>query len=283
MATIKENKTGVTKYKLMKELGSGSFGTTYLARDLLNRRNVAIKAVDINRVLQLGSSLDEILGEVKTLQALSAAPDCYPHVVCYIESLRGDFNGADTLFIVTEYIDGFTLANIKLDAITWGDIYELTSQLTDAVKYVHEKGYAHQDIKPENIMIERSTGLVKLIDFGLACSSKCVSGGGSRPWEPPEYFIPNPPNGLDAAQKHDVWSLGVVFYQLTNGQFPFGNVGDADLIKAIVDNKLEPSDSGDIYIDNIIDSMLTYDWKVRPTIYDVDNRLRSYLATVNLD
>jgi serine/threonine protein kinase len=127
----------------------------------------------------------------------------------------------------------------------------------------------------------KATGTLKIIDFGLACTTACRSGPGTITYIAPEIFSPNAPNGLAASQAHDIWSMGIVFYQLANLSFPYNIIDEMgkalrtrDIGYNIVNGPYYEShymnSNNKFHVSNdtfnyIIDSMLIYNWQSRPT------------------
>ena len=314
--------TTIKNYRLGKELGRGAFGVTFSATDLTTGKEVALKAIDIQASAEKGAGLDEIMGEIEILKDLSSKPNCYKYIACYYESFRGTLDGKDTYFIAYELVDGGSVKSFldKLPKnpddpnfyLSVDELWRMMYQMAEGLLYVHNKGYAHRDIKPDNIMLMKD-GTVKYIDFGITCLKKCEfnvcndncrSGAGTLIYLPPEFFNGRSQDKLAASQAHDIWSLGVVFYELANRAYPFDAfeiVTDAsgnrqtvylpqDLIMDAISTKTYPSKyplSTVKYNENItnfvIDSMLMRDWYGRPTAQDLYNYINSEMVGCNFD
>lgn len=273
-------------YKNLKLLGEGAFGATYLASNKKNEL-VALKMIDVGNSKLKGVNINNIMFEIDTLSNLSASPKCYPYIACYYGYFRENMGGYDTIFIISEYIEGPSFSDIiehtkKINqALPNGNMLKYMYCLISAINYVHKMGFAHRDIKPENIILQSSTDTPKLIDFGLACMQNakynfgaCRGHVGSPYWLPPEtgFLEPREVN-IKTAQAQDVWSLGVVFYELANLNFPFvlsDNADFEDLMDALL-KPLIPSNYNsntpivDQIINNTIDWQLTQDWELRVT------------------
>jgi serine/threonine protein kinase len=278
-------------YDLLEELGRGTFGVTYKAYDKKLNRIVAIKTIKLKTKLDQGSDIKEITDEIDTLKHLSRAPKCFKYIACYYESFGGmlqdpfkKYKMNDTFFIVSEFIDGtefgkFLLSN-PLDK-NLNNLITIMVQLSLAVAYVHWKGYAHRDLKPANIMVSFKEGRVKLIDFGIACKNKCYAGSGTILYMPPETYS-GVDIGIVGAQAHDVWSLGVIFYQMTNqNKYPF-DVNFNDFDKFIMNLNKKPlyssnfsgfnDPAANIFVNNLIAQMLNKKMQYRITMVEVLNK-----------
>lgn len=276
----------VRNYQIMEELGHGSYGITYLGIDATGRR-VAIKTIDINKSQQLGADLAVINDEIDTLKQLST-PNCPKYMACYFDSFEDTLNGVNTMFIISEFIEGSSLTEfIKANSpnMPLSFLWPIYNQLILGLKYIHDNGYAHRDIKPDNILITNDF-TIKYIDFGLAClnqcrayscTNTCKGGGGTLLYMPPEFFTGTRQDSLQASQAHDIWSLTMVFFELTNGlyKFPF-NIFSYDntplSTEAIAQNIVNaPQISSNYNFDdgrtnNYLDSLVIPDWQSRPAV-----------------
>lgn len=274
------------RYTIGQELGRGTFGVTYKGYDNQLYKDVAIKIIDIEKSTQLGANETEIMNELNAVRILSGVSPygtgCFPYIACYYDSAKILFDNRPSIMAVSEYIDGGSLQNYintHRTQIKPIELWTMMEQMISALNHIHSMGFAHRDIKPDNIMIEKATGTLKIIDFGLACTTKCIAGPGTLNYIPPEVFNSKYINGLKEAQAHDIWSMGIVFYQLANLEYPFrvtdknGNyLKTKDIQNNIVNEKLIPSHytgSKIFFVSNdtfnyIIDSMLTRDWNKRP-------------------
>lgn len=222
--------SSIGNYDISRVLGKGTFGVTYLGYDKANNRQVAVKTIDINKSIQRGSNIGAIDDEIDSLRVLSENGGS-AFISEYYDSFTAMYNGVNTKFVISEFIDGSSL----LDFIEKGDgkidpgtLWPVMLQLINGIKYIHNKGYAHRDIKPENVLITKDFR-VKYIDFGFACTSACrtasctnVCGKGKgRPgtfnYRPPENFNKTYVEDLEMAKAHDMWSLSVMFYELCDG------------------------------------------------------------------
>lgn len=251
------------KYTLLEKLGNGSFGTVYKAVDS-NGYLVAIKTI-------LSNQYSRESDEVQSLKELSMYPGCNRYIVCYHESFLED----KTLYIVMEYITGENLAEILAKTLlSTEQRLSIAKQLLFGLSVIHNRSYAHRDIKPQNIMISDDWKL-KYVDFGLSCKQSCIDRVGTVLYNPPEYYNGTSDASLAAAQAHDVWSLGIVFYNIVLGlkAFPFMLYKDrAEMAEEI--SREAPSFSyrflqqGGLLKD-LTQEMLNPDWRARPLVDDL--------------
>lgn len=280
----------IRNYELLKELGRGSFGVTFLGRNTKTGQKVAVKTINISESSRKNVGLASILEEINTLKDLTGTGNCYEYIACYFDSFRDFLNGQDTIFIISEYIDGIDLGKfmeINKDGLDPGFLWPIMLQLILGLKYIHSRDYAHRDIKPENILITRDFK-IKYIDFGLACMQKCRSGSGTLFYMPPEFFNGTSENSMKASQAHDIWSLGVVFFNLTNGyqHFPFDTkyLDENHIMKNISSSPKYTAVynfDDDHRTENFVNRILINDWVKRPKItYILSDLLKNVLAKV---
>jgi predicted ATPase len=209
------------RYRLDAELGHGGMGVVYRARDGLLDREVAVK------VLSAAGLSDDARARLLR-EARAAAHLNHPNIVTIYDA--GEFEGAP--FIVMELVNGVSLHDLQ--TLTLPDILDLTRQLCAALDHAHSHGIVHRDLKPENILVvsnpppnpspsEGERGVrVKLMDFGLARSrgaARLTQEGalvGSVYYLPPEQAL-----GQEVDGRADLYSLGVIIYELTTGRLPF--------------------------------------------------------------
>ena len=201
------------RYEIIKTIGEGGMANVYLANDTILDRKVAIK------VLRGDLSNDEKFIRRFKREALSVSNLSHPNIVEVYDVGEDDGN----YYIVMEYIDGKTLKQLlqKRGALTLTEVIDIMCQLTDGLAHAHEAYIIHRDIKPQNIMIE-DNGLVKITDFGIAMAlnstqlTQTNSVMGSVHYLPPEQA-----NGKGSTVKSDIYSLGILMYELLTGSVPF--------------------------------------------------------------
>ncbi|HKO62175.1 MAG TPA: serine/threonine-protein kinase [Pyrinomonadaceae bacterium] len=226
----------VGEYSIIRALGSGGMGEVYLAQDRRLDRLVALKilpsyfAADDQR-------LRRFQREARAASALN-----HPNILTIHEV--GESDG--TYFIATEFIDGPTIREItSAEQPTVDDALDIIEQVGAGLAAAHHAGIVHRDIKPENIM-RRTDGLVKILDFGIA---KLVE----RDDEPRtqrsvhtelgvvmgtiDYMSPEQARGLPVDERTDIWSLGVVLYEMLAGRLPFAGATRMDSMVAILERE----------------------------------------------
>jgi len=233
----------VGAYKLMGLLGRGGMGVVYLAQDLRLSRQVALKLLP-RQFTRDANRLRRFEQEARNASALN-----YPNIVT-IHKIGQD---AGTHFIVTEYIKGKTLRlQIMERRMSLKEALDVAIQVASALAAAHAVGIIHRDVKPENIMI-RPDGIVKVLDFGLAkvmdhalvvnhaaltvpaviTDSGVVKGTTS-------YMSPEQARGLGIDARTDIWSLGVVLYEVIAGKAPFEEPTKSDVLASILTKQPTP-------------------------------------------
>ena len=204
----------VGKYKVLSTIGSGGFGTVFLAEDTWIDKRVALKVPHKQSV-----DFSELLREPRLLASLS-----HPNIVTILTAERQD----QVFFIVMEYVTGENLeAVIARDgALDVSLALDYTCQICNAVDHAHRQGVLHRDLRPSNVLVA-GTGLVKVADFGTSRFLEIAAHGttviGSPPYMAPEQFQGK------ALFASDVYSLGVTMYQMLTGTLPYDTPSPADL------------------------------------------------------
>lgn len=227
------------RYEIRGKIGEGGMGEVYSALDLELDRNVAIKLLP-NEFTADEERRSRFRQEAKVVSALN-----HPNVITIYEIGENDFGH----FLATEFVEGRTLREIiKRESLTLARILRIMEQAANALVAAHQEHIVHRDVKPENIMVRRD-GIVKVLDFGLAkpvtgfrnsgdsADNKTVPGtvmGSAR------YMSPEQARGLEVDERTDIWSLGVVLYELLVGKAPFDGETTADTLAAVIYHEPEP-------------------------------------------
>ena len=202
------------EYRVEEEIGRGGMGIVYKAHEATLQRTVALK------VLPADLARDDVFVKRFVREARAAARLSHPNIVAVYGV--GQSDGAH--YIAMEYVDGRSLARLVREqgALGAGQALDIARQAAEALAHAHKHGIIHRDIKPENIMVDES-GRVKLMDFGLARalqSQSKLTADGTR-LGTPLYMSPEQVNGEPLDARTDIYSLGVVLYEMLTGTAPF--------------------------------------------------------------
>jgi eukaryotic-like serine/threonine-protein kinase len=232
-------------YRILSKLGSGGMGEVYLAQDTTLDRKVALKILSEEFAIE-GERKRRFVQEAKAASALN-----HPNILTIYEiGEAGNHH-----FIAAEFIDGDTLrVRMRQDTHALNSLLDIAAQIASALQAAHEANIIHRDIKPENVMI-RPDGLVKLLDFGIAKVSEPVTTtgidsqvattlkGGTSPGfiiGTASYMSPEQAKGLVVDARTDIFSFGVVLYEMLTGTKPFEGETAMDVIAAILNKEPPP-------------------------------------------
>ncbi|HYN07300.1 MAG TPA: protein kinase [Vicinamibacterales bacterium] len=237
--------TTLSHYRIEQKLGAGGMGEVYLAHDTRLRRRVALK------LLPAKYTADEQRLQRFEQEACAASALNHPNILTVYEI--GAEN--DTHFIATEHVDGVTLKQKLREAkMRLADVLDVSQQAAFALTAAHAAGVVHRDIKPENIML-RQDHVVKVLDFGLAklLETESASTIGTEAQtrahvktDPgvvmgtPYYMSPEQARGLATDERTDVWSLGVVLYEMIAGRVPFDGETASHVTVSILEHEPAP-------------------------------------------
>ncbi len=241
--------TRFDRYEILSPLGAGGMGEVYLARDSKLDRKLALKILplvytnDPERVRRFEQ-------EARAVSALN-----HPNIITVYEV--GCFEGAH--FIATEFIEGQTLRKrLRQGAISLVETLEIATQITSALQAAHSAGILHRDIKPENIMV-RPDGYVKMLDFGLAKLTERYHASGANEKDgkatktvievetdpgvvlgTTTYMSPEQARAQKVDARSDLFSLGIVLYEMIAGISPFHDQSSSDVLAAILQREPAP-------------------------------------------
>ncbi|MCI0390274.1 MAG: protein kinase [Acidobacteria bacterium] len=239
----------IGNYEILSLLGAGGMGEVYLARDVRLDRQIALKILPA-QFTQDPAQVERFEREARAASALN-----HPNIITIFEVGQE----GSTHFIATEFIAGRTLRQtISEDKTPLGEALKVAVQIASALATAHTAGIVHRDIKPENVMV-RDDGLVKLLDFGLAKPLKAATTTGNL--QKPEavslqtdprllmgtlaYLSPEQACGEKVDHRTDIFSLGVVIYEMATGARPFRGDDPSAILTAIQDQPLMPITSWD--------------------------------------
>ena len=229
-------------YEVISAIGEGGMGQVYQGMDTRLRRKIALKLLSLSCM----GEAERVRRFEQEAQAASALN--HPNIITIHEIGQSD----SLHFIATEFVEGETLrAAITNRRMAIGDVLDVAIQTASALQAAHENGIVHRDIKPENIMLRRD-GYVKVLDFGLAkltehftieSIDKGQTGLNTDPgivMGTPRYMSPEQARGLEVDSRTDIFSLGVMIYEMVTGRVPFEGATPSDVIAALLKDEPEP-------------------------------------------
>ena len=233
------NGTKLGRYEIRAKIGEGGMGEVYLAEDTRLRRNVALK------ILPAEVAADRVRMERFVREAKAASALNHPNIITIYEIDDTDSGH----FIAIEYIDGQTLRQkTENSALTIGEVLDIAIQATSALAEAHQAGIVHRDIKPDNIMIRRD-GIVKVLDFGLAKLAERTAPDLVDSEAPTSiaiktepgvvmgtavYMSPEQARGLPVDARTDIFSLGIVIYELIARRLPFKGTDRVEVLASVL-------------------------------------------------
>jgi serine/threonine protein kinase len=226
----------ISHYKIINKIGEGGMGEVYLAEDLKLERKVAIKFLP-EHLTKDNSKVERFKREAKTAASLN-----HPNIVTIHEICEEK----NQIFIVMEYVEGKSLRNVMNEYKMGIDkIIDIITQTSEGLLQAHKAGIIHRDIKPENIIIDKNAR-VKILDFGLArlpgqprLTTENTAMGTVA------YMSPEQARGEEVDQRTDIWSLGVLSFEMISEQLPFKSDYDQAIIYSIINE--EPNSLSDVY------------------------------------
>ncbi len=231
----------ISYYRILEKLGEGGMGEVYLAEDTRLGRKVALKLLP-TEIIKDPVRIKRFEQEARTASALN-----HPNIITIYEI--GNFERI--YFIATEYIEGFTLRQRISEGLSMKEALEIAIQIANALAVAHPAGVVHRDIKPGNIML-RSDGYVKILDFGLAKFTD-IDESNQKPKElvgtnteagkiigTPKYMSPEQARGQAVDARTDIFSFGVVLYQMFTSKVPFDGATNSDIIVSVLEHEPVP-------------------------------------------
>jgi eukaryotic-like serine/threonine-protein kinase len=235
-----EDLVAALNYKIRSKLGQGGGGVVYLAEDIRLKRTVVLKFLS-EELTSNEVGLKRFLREARLASSLDHPNICTIYEVNQVDGLD---------FIVMQYAEGKTLKELISGKPLGIDItLSIAVQIADALSAAHEKAIIHRDIKPGNIIVTRK-GQVKILDFGLAKSLAYAERGGDAdeseltrqgaPLGTPAYMSPEQARGEQADHRSDIFSFGIVLYEMATGRVPFKCRSQAETMNAVINTPHTP-------------------------------------------
>jgi serine/threonine protein kinase/Tfp pilus assembly protein PilF len=228
---LQRGSTLAGRYEIIEELGRGGMGVVYKAEDTKLRRTVALKFLP-QELTHVSEVKDRFMREARAAAALD-----HPHICTVYE-----FNEAEeTTFISMAYVEGQSLRKkTESGPLELEEALKITTQVAEGLQEAHKKGVVHRDIKSSNIMVTEK-GQAKIMDFGLArmTGTTLLTQEGTA-MGTIAYMSPEQTRGEEVDQRTDIWSLGVVLYEMLTGQLPFKGDHEQAVVYSILKEKPEP-------------------------------------------
>src|SRR5205085_8928088 len=256
----------ILHYRVLREIGKGGMGVVYKAEDTKLHRVVAIKALSA-----------DLIGDDKPRarfmrEARAASAIDHPNICTVYEVNEAD----GSLFFVMQYVEGRTLKKaVSARPLAVDQALEYMLEITDALAEAHRRSIIHRDIKSSNIMINER-GQIKVLDFGLAKVLRPSSPYGSSdaqlsveltqlgsPFGTASYMSPEQARGERADMRSDIFSLGIVFYEMLTGRLPFKGKASVDVMHSVMHDEPPPIEDVPPQLQQIVARMLVKDANAR--------------------
>ena len=236
----------IDRFEVLDVLGKGAQGIVYRARDPQLQREVAIKAVRLQSSRESDATIDNLLQEARTVSQMQHAN---------IVSIYDIGNDPLDPYLVLEYIEGQTLQQRLQSPPDLGEALQIMRDVLSGVAAAHERGIIHCDLKPANIMIT-GDGQAKVADFGLATLVDQATEDGEHLAGTPQYMAPEYIETRQRQTVSDVFSLGLIFYQLLTGRLAVDGEDVYQLLYAIANQPIEPPSKFNARIDERLDALI---------------------------
>lgn len=256
----------IAGYDIINELGRGNYGEVYKAIRLSDNKLIALKILTVDSGK---TNLVTIINEANFLKRL-AQPECNPFVICYYGS---SYIKLENRFLIEmELVEGQTMKEYvsylwseKSPDMVYYYLLLIAKDIIQGIKHTHENGIIHNDIKEENIMIDKQN-IPHIIDYGFGCSivmdryetEYCKSRSGTAYYAPPEYVIQNRRYPVS-----DMWALGIALYRsATNGNYPFKlmpKISERKLLKIIGLDEAAKLETTNQQLNNLVNGLLVKD------------------------
>lgn len=266
----------IGRYEIIDEIGQGAMGTVYLATDPLIERDIAIKTVPVMQLREAGTEAEtRFLREARSAGRLS-----HPSIVTIYDV--GEANGV--AYIAMEFLSGTTLREIMdRGPMPLDLVLDTAIQMAEALAFAHENGVVHRDIKPANVMVTGQRGRIKLTDFGIAHHLNSQQTLAGQMLGSPRYMSPEQAMGHEVTGRSDMFSLGVVLYEMLAGRYAFDGDSLPTILYRVVNDTPAALESmrRDLIpgLAGVIRRMMHKRPELRPDAHEVINAMHALRAT----
>ncbi|MCP4389987.1 MAG: protein kinase, partial [Gammaproteobacteria bacterium] len=236
----------IDRFKIHQMLGQGSQGVVYLAEDPDLKRKVAIKSVNLKTTMPIDGNIDQLLAEARTVSKLQHA-----NIVSIFDIGMQDHNP----YLVLEFIDGESLQSKIRHGGNMEQKIRIMRDILDGAAAAHSQGIVHCDIKPANIMLSEQ-GQAKIADFGLSFLTDAAAGGDGALYGTPQYMAPEYIETRKHQKVSDVFSIGLVCYELLTGKQAFSGEDVYQVLNAIANSEIKPPSGINGEIDERLDALI---------------------------
>lgn len=254
----------INQYKLLMQIGEGSYSKVFLAMDTETSQFYATKRIHIKKLSKTAIGVSQLNREIITMRKLH-----HPNIVSLHEVIHVKDSGV--VYIIEDYADCGNLASIVKSGVCFDQkqIRYLFKQIAEGVCYLHEKGIVHQDIKPQNILLNHD-GKVLISDFGIGHSFQSSARVvGTPAFQAPELIDKGANDEEIRPGSEDIWSLGITLYNLSFQKFPFSGNNVFEIVRSIMSSQLEMPEGCNPVLWDLITKMLDVNSQTRYNIHQV--------------
>lgn len=252
----------INQYKLLAEIGKGSYSKVFLAQSTSDGRHYAVKRIRIRQLAKTTIGVSLLQREIGMMNRLHHANVVQLHEVIHVEQNQ-------SVYLVMDYAECGCLADAAYARLPAAQVRSIFRQIVEGVAYLHRNGIVHQDIKPHNILLTRN-GTPLISDFGIGHSfQSCARVVGTPAYQAPEVIDRSAGDPETDPGKEDIWSLGVTLFVLSFGELPYRGDSVFEIVRAIVTTELAPPESCDPLLWDLIEHMLRPEFKDRFSIAEV--------------